>query len=273
MLRLLIVNDEEIAVRGMVEGIAWQECGIEIPVLVAFDAKQATDILERESVDIILCDIEMPGENGIQLIRHVRNAKMPIACIFLTCHAKFEYAQEALKLGCFDYILTPAPYETVAHTISTLVKQLNIERENESILKYGSSWLAEQQDQAAQNQGNWRSPEVVVESTENYIINNLQDEGMSVSTIAANQFLNVDYLNRIFKREKGIAIRQFIIRERMALAARLLKEQTLSVGAVARQAGYPNVSYFITVFKRHTGNTPTEYQEKIKSENLYQGSD
>lgn len=272
-MKLLIVNDEEIAVRGMVEGINWQGCGIDTPVLTAFDAAQAMDVLERETVDIILCDIEMPGENGIQLIRHVRNAKMPIACIFLTCHAKFEYAQEALKLGCFDYILTPAAFEAVEHTVTALVKQLILERENEAILKYGSSWLLEQQDQAAQNQEGWRSPEQAVESTTAYIINNLQDEGMSVSTIAKNQFLNEDYLNRIFKREKGVSIRQFIIKERMALAARLLREQNLSVQAVARQTGYPNVSYFITVFKRYAGKTPTEYQEQAKSENRHQESD
>ena len=52
-------------------------------------------------VDILLCDIEMPGENGLGLLRWVREQEKEIECIFLTCHAKFAYAQEAIILGSF----------------------------------------------------------------------------------------------------------------------------------------------------------------------------
>ena len=112
-MNLLLVDDERIAVRGMMQGVDWKGCGVDGEVLTAYNAAQALSVLEETPVSLILCDIEMPGESGIDLIRQVRARWPKTACIFLTCHADFTYAQEALRLGCLDYILKPAPYESI----------------------------------------------------------------------------------------------------------------------------------------------------------------
>lgn len=49
-------------------------------------------------------------------------------CIFLTAHAEFRYAQEALRLGGFDYIMQPAPYEQVADAVSRALENVKEER-------------------------------------------------------------------------------------------------------------------------------------------------
>ena len=66
----------------------------------------------------MLCDIEMPMESGLDLLDWLRQRGMTTRCIFLTAHAEFRYAQEALRLGGFDYIMQPAPYEQVADAVS-----------------------------------------------------------------------------------------------------------------------------------------------------------
>ena len=66
----------------------------------------------------MLCDIEMPMESGLDLLDWLRQRGMTTRCIFLTAHAEFKYAQEALRLGGFDYIMQPAPYEQVADAVS-----------------------------------------------------------------------------------------------------------------------------------------------------------
>lgn len=68
--------------------------------------------------DHMLCDIEMPMESGLDLLDWLRQRGMTTRCIFLTAHAEFKYAQEALRLGGFDYIMQPAPYEQVADAVS-----------------------------------------------------------------------------------------------------------------------------------------------------------
>ena len=83
-----------------------------VPAYNAFEAKQ---ILLTQRVDIMLCDIEMPVENGLALFRWVQEQGLDTECIFLTAHADFYYAKEAVRLGGFDYILQPARYEDIKH--------------------------------------------------------------------------------------------------------------------------------------------------------------
>lgn len=67
-MRLLIVNDEVISARGLMMGVPWENYGIS-EVDVAFNAKTAREKLLEKPFDILLCDIEMPGENGMELGR------------------------------------------------------------------------------------------------------------------------------------------------------------------------------------------------------------
>lgn len=74
--------------------------------------------LLRQEAEVMLCDIEMPMESGLDLLDWLRQRGMTTRCIFLTAHAEFKYAQEALRLGGFDYIMQPAPYEQVVDAVS-----------------------------------------------------------------------------------------------------------------------------------------------------------
>ena len=98
-MNLLIVDDEMVAIKGMMDGVNWKACGIDGSIWTACSAERALQIIRAQQVDIMLCDIEMPGDSGIDLLRMIRESNQEIACIFLTCHASFEYAQEAISLG------------------------------------------------------------------------------------------------------------------------------------------------------------------------------
>ncbi|MFQ7747488.1 MAG: response regulator, partial [Eubacteriales bacterium] len=99
---ILVVDDQINVVNGIVSGVDWETAGIS-KVLHAYNASMAREILECQPVDILLSDIEMPVEDGLSLFRWVRGKKLSVECIFLTSHADFIYATEALKLGSFDY--------------------------------------------------------------------------------------------------------------------------------------------------------------------------
>lgn len=261
-MNLLIVDDEAIAIEGMRLGVDWRACGVDGEVFIAYDAAQAMAVLDSRPVDVVLCDIEMPGESGIELLRRVRERNLDVAFIILTCHAKFEYAQEAVRLGCEDYILTPAPYSQIGNAVFGMVNRLIEKRAKESAAKYGAQWLEDQARSAREAQGDHRTPAEIAESAARYILENLSG-ALSVKRLAGRLYLNADYLNRIFKREKGVSINQFIIRERMALAARLLENRALSISTIAAQVGYQSYPYFDSTFKRVYGVTPTQYRERM----------
>ena len=82
-MNLLIVNDIVIEAKTMASDIPWKDYGIE-NVFTAFSARQAREVIQDNTVDILLCDIEMPEENGLSLIRWIQENNYDIDCILLT---------------------------------------------------------------------------------------------------------------------------------------------------------------------------------------------
>ena len=141
-MKLLIVDDEVITITGMMNGIDWKACGIDGKIWTAYSAESALKILNTQEIHLMLCDIEMSGDNGIDLLRSIRGINKEIACIFLTCHANFEYAQDAISLGCSDYILKPAPYEVIAERVKKVCAGLQRRLREQELVKYGSRELS-----------------------------------------------------------------------------------------------------------------------------------
>lgn len=261
-MNLLMVNDAVLAANAMKEEIAWEKYGINGEVWVAYNVEEGKKVISEHPIDILLCDIEMPGEYGIALIRWIREKNYNIECVLLTCHAEFQYAQEAITLGCQDYVLLPANYEKIGETVQKVVERHKEKLNSSRLEEYGKSWLREKEEQIHTTAEANRTPKDVVEECATYILERLQQEDLSVSEIAAHFYLNPIYLNRIFEKEKNITISQFMIREKMELAAELLKLPNSSASMVANQVGYPNYPYFSTLFKKYYHCTPTQYKEE-----------
>lgn len=261
-MKLLMVNDERLIAESMKADILWSEYGID-QVYLAFGAAEAKSLLLDVPVDILLLDIEMPGENGISLLRWVRAQGMNIECIFLTCHANFEYAREAVKMGCQDYILMPAREEEIGASVRRVVERILNTKDAKRLQEYGKQWVNHQKDEVREQQEiGKRSKADLVADAQAYIMENLCSETLSVNEVAAHLYLTPIYMSRIFKQEKGISMSQFIIQEKMVLARRLLAESGLNANAVAIKVGYPSYPHFSTMFKKHFGYSPSQLISK-----------
>ena len=126
-MKVLVVDDQPDVVRGILDGVNWSRLKIE-SAFGANSAAEAREILKREQIDILLCDIEMPGESGLHLVSWLREQGQSVKCIFLTAHADFAYAQSALKLEAADYLLQPASYAAIEGAILHAVERLQQER-------------------------------------------------------------------------------------------------------------------------------------------------
>ncbi|MEC0127979.1 response regulator transcription factor [Paenibacillus pabuli] len=123
MRNLLIVDDEVYALQAMVEGVDWTLAGID-QVFSAGDAEEARMLLKAQPIDIMICDIEMPGETGLDLQSWVLKHDPGILTIFLTGHALFDYAQTAIKLNSFDYVLKPAPADQLLKVVTQAIDKI-----------------------------------------------------------------------------------------------------------------------------------------------------
>ena len=68
-------------------------------------------IIERKQIQILLTDIEMPQESGLDLVAWIRDNGYQIICLLLTGHQRFDYAHMAIMMHCFSYILKPDVYK------------------------------------------------------------------------------------------------------------------------------------------------------------------
>lgn len=137
---VLVVDDQPDVVRGILEGVDWKKLHID-RALGAGSAEEAKGIFKTQQVDILLCDIEMPAENGIELCAWVQQHEPMVRCIILTSHAEFSYAQQALKLGASDYILQPARYEVIENALQ---KAMLEQWEKKSLSAYSKQAMQEE---------------------------------------------------------------------------------------------------------------------------------
>ncbi|MFS0724306.1 response regulator [Paenibacillus sp. 1P07SE] len=103
---LLLVDDEVHAIEGVKSDLDMARLGI-AGLYTAHNMKQAKAVIESKPVDIMLCDIEMPQGSGLELLSWVKAYHPHLITIFLTSHADFKYAKEAIQLGSLDYLLKP----------------------------------------------------------------------------------------------------------------------------------------------------------------------
>ena len=150
MLKLLIVDDQKTVVDGLLNQIDWSSVGIGL-ALGAHSAAEARQILAEQEIDVMLCDIEMPVEDGLSLVRWMRERDMQTKCIFLTAHTEFSYAQKSVGLGAFDYVVQPAPYTEIRGAVERAVASLRNEKNQEFMQKYGhvANWKNKQETAAA----------------------------------------------------------------------------------------------------------------------------
>ncbi|NBD24519.1 response regulator [Paenibacillus glycinis] len=143
MYNLLVVDDEKYAVEAILNCIDWPSIGV-TGLFSAYGVGTAMEQLRANPIDIIVCDIEMPGSNGLQLLEWVNEHRPDTLTIFFTGHANFAYAQQALQLGSFDYLLKPVKHKQIAEVVSRACERLGQERDkrqySERYEKYAQLW-------------------------------------------------------------------------------------------------------------------------------------
>ncbi|MFD2332352.1 helix-turn-helix domain-containing protein [Cohnella sp. GCM10020058] len=143
MIRALIVDDEYYAVKGLQSGVDWDAAGVD-EVFEAFHAEMARELLSRQEIDVMICDIEMPEGSGLELMAWVQEQGLAIETVVLTCHSEFAYAQKALQLGGSDYLLKPVIYEDLEEVLRKTIRKVEERRKQEETgelyHKYAELW-------------------------------------------------------------------------------------------------------------------------------------
>ena len=238
MLKVLIVDDEAVVRRGIVLGIDWASLGCAV-VGEAANGEEGLAAAERYSPNLIITDVRMPHMDGIEMMRVLRERGSTAHVIVLTAYNDFDYARSALRFGAADYLLKPfRDQELVAA----------IERVREKAEAFSSR--SAQDDLLALPKGD----------KSKYVLQTLE----YITTIARSIGISEGHLSHVFKKETSYTALGYLTLYRIHMARRLLADCRYKVYEVAGMVGYRDVAYFGSTFKKLTGLSPSEYQDRCR---------
>lgn len=254
---LLIVDDERIAIEAITANMDFGKLGIE-HVLTANSMTQAQELFRENHIEIVLCDIEMPNGNGLELIEWINVFDPSVISLILSCHMEFPFAQQAVSLSCMEYILKPVTPVELTKSLKRAVQLANRQASDGNLRRLGK--------ESVQSLAGTSETDVdAVEQVRRYIVEHVQED-LIVEKLANMVHLSQNHLTRCFKKKYGQTVTEYITEYRMKLAEELLRSTNLTVTMVSTKIGYANYAYFTKQFKRYSGDTPTTYRAKRKTD-------
>lgn len=124
MYRMMIVDDDSFVLDGLKTVIDWKDLNIQV-VVSCSNGMEALRILEKQQIDILLTDVKMPCMNGLELTKEALIRQPGLKIVIISGYGEFEYAQAAIKLGVFDYLLKPVTVDMIQTVFCRLVKKMN----------------------------------------------------------------------------------------------------------------------------------------------------
>ena len=124
--RILAVDDEPHMLRLM-ERIITEKTPYQITT--TNNSLEVPEILEKHEFDLIIMDLKMPGMDGLDLLRHVKEKERFEEVVIITAFGSLETAIEALSLGVFDYVTKPFKKEQIIFTINRAMRWQQMRRD------------------------------------------------------------------------------------------------------------------------------------------------
>jgi len=212
--------------------------------------------LESKQPHVICFDFDYPDSRSLTILENTRYNFPSIPVLMVTQYHDEQLAVWALRARVWDYFPQPVQPEEILNSINTLCslrghrlsdnsprKILKPAQAND--IKIGQSLKKTSKDTSFN----------VIKYVENHY-----HEKIYIAELAKQCQISIYQFSRVFKREKGITFREYLIKYRVNKACELLQESILLVGDVGFAVGFSDHSYFTRVFKQHVGVSPSDYR-------------
>jgi YesN/AraC family two-component response regulator len=253
MYRVLIVDDEAEIRSALAAYYPWTELGFVVAARASCVA-EARAVVEAEVIDVVLCDIRMPGESGLEFAAWLAAERPEIKVVLLSAYRKFEYAQEAFKYGVRGYLVKPPSDEEFRAVFKAVAKELESEP-GRKVASYSAAGIEAGILAAAGRAG---ALDPILGDVLTYLRGNIGDA--CLKTAARTAGMNPTYFSTWFHEKSGMAFSDIVATMRMEKAAHLIVEKGMRIVDVSAELGYTNPKNFSRAFKRHFGASPKAYK-------------
>ena len=247
MLRVLVADDETIIRNGIVRLI--EASGLDLKVAgTAEDGIEAVELVRNLDPEIIIMDINMPQMNGLDAIRQIRQLSPESRILIVSGYSDFSYAQQAIDLGVFKYMLKPIDIHEFKSILQQAMDSWTQRMMEKSQLKEAYEPQTEQDKTIASLQ---------------YIKEHFTDNTLSLTAVAKHFYLSPSYLTKIIKDKTSLSFTDYLNRLRIDLAETLIQDNpSMTFSEVAQRCGYSSQHYFSRAFKNYTSLTPLAFKTR-----------
>ena len=261
MYRVLLADDEQIERMALAKRLKRHFCG-SLDISEAVNGAEALETFKREKSQIVVMDISMPEMNGVEAAERIRSLDEDCIIIFLTAYDEFSYAKRAIVIRALDYLLKPCEEDELVAVMEEAMrltdKRLSVSGVPSPGVPSPDIRREEHAEAMPRDDGDGRLAQVA-ETIREYIRNNYMKE-ISMQDAARMMNYSDAYFCKLFKQCFDQNFTSYLTGFRVNEAKKLLRDRSISVKDVSMQVGYYDSNYFAKVFKRITGQSPTEYR-------------
>jgi YesN/AraC family two-component response regulator len=251
----VLVAEDELIERMVLCKILKKHLGEFCEIYESKNGREALEVFQKEQPQIAILDIEMPGINGLEVARKIRESGKDCTILFLTGFDKFSYAKQAISVRALEYLLKPYNEQELIYAV-------------EEAMQHASRFL-KKETQKADN--TVKIPQTAEEDNENirisliredirtYIGKNYQND---ISMQSAAQFMGYSeaYFCKLFKQCFRVNFSAYLNEYRIDKAKVMMADPRINIKDIGIACGYSDSNYFARVFKRITGQTPSDYR-------------
>lgn len=254
----IIIADDEVIERTALHRKLDKYCGDSVTIREAGNGREVLELYGQQAADILILDIEMPGVTGLEAAEELRHQGEACSLIFLTAFDEFSYARKAISVHATDYLLKPCDDRELVAAVEEGMRAAE-DRRNRG--KDGTTAAAETPVNAsvaapagAASHTDTQQEKIGAIITRQYMTD------LSVADMADALGYSEAYFCKLFKQYFGQSFVSYLTEYRIREAMRLLASEKVGIKEVGQSVGYADSNYFAKVFKRVTGQSPSEYR-------------
>lgn len=259
MYSVVIIDDNKLAVDAITAAADWNAYDCQV-VGTAYDGIAGLQLIRELLPQIVIIDIQMPGFNGLDVIRKMINEEQEMQFIIVSGYGQFEYAQQAIRYGVSDYLLKPVMVDEMESALQHVVSSLDKKRKERTVSEMDGLEKKLYEIRAAKSQYS----AMVVKAME-YVSENL-NKNISQPDVCKELLISTGHFSKCFKKETGVGFAAYVTMVKMENARILLKNPKNRVNEVARMLGYSDYAYFFQVFKKQFGYAPSDIKANVKKD-------
>ena len=252
--KLLVAEDEMIERKVLCKTLQ-KYLGDLILLCEAKNGREAWEIFQRESPQVAVLDIEMPGMTGLEVAKKIRESGRPCGILFLTGYDKFAYAKQAISVRALDYLLKPYNEQELVFSVEEAIRQTSAQPIPKPAPTPVDTPLRREEDEDART--------ALIRAEMYAFVEGHYQEDISMQDAAAALRYSDAYFSKLFKQCFKVNFSAYLNQFRVGKALQMMQDPRLSLREISTACGYTDSNYFTRVFKKITGQTPTEYRNGV----------